>query len=419
MEFTAIRLGLAALALLTLAAPASAQWTRVTQVPVTQLFSMFSNGDSIAAGADTAVYVSVDAGATWNRSSKPAAGVTSIQALRIRNGRLYAGTLGQGVHVSDDLGATWHPFNEGLVGGLFNTQLDVVDFQARGDSLFAATSGAGVYVRGFSAAAWQHFGEVFEPNQASNMNGLALGGTRLLACAGGNGMVFRRDPGDADWTISYLDNLGIHAGLQSTSAEWTGTGWVVGSTLGIFSSVAGQEPWTRFNPGLGPISWTAFATQAGHLFAAIDTPPQVVMETSNDDGATWQVEVAFPGKFVRALAINGANLYAARADGLWRRASGVSSVANGGAPSRLHFAAAGPEPFRDRTRVRFELPVAETASIRIFDVLGRAAGDRIEGWWSPGAHEVTLDAHRLRPGVYAAVLSAGGVREVVRLVHVP
>jgi hypothetical protein len=45
-------------------------------------------------------------------------------------------------------------------------------------------------------------------------------------------------------------------------------------------------------------------------------------------------------------------------------------------------------------------------------------GDRIEGWWSSGPHEVSLDARRLSPGVYSARLTAAGTSAVVRLVHI-
>lgn len=208
-------LGAVALGLFLLTTPASAQFTRVVDVPVTPVFSVFSKGDTIAVGLDTTVFISTDAGATWRHSTKPVAGVTSIQAVRIRNGLLYAGTFGQGVRLSDDLGVTWRAFNEGLVGGLVESQLHVIALEERGDSLYAGTSGAGVYVRRLTGpSTWSHFGEAFEDNQASNVNDLALGGIRLLATGGSNGQILFRDPGSPDWTVSNLDNVGIHAGRR-------------------------------------------------------------------------------------------------------------------------------------------------------------------------------------------------------------
>ena len=100
--FRFVWLSVMALALLAVAASASPQWTPVVEIPATRLFAVFANGDTIVAGADTAVYVSTNSGLTWKRSAKPVAGVAAIDAVWIRNRRLYAGTFGQGVHVSDD-----------------------------------------------------------------------------------------------------------------------------------------------------------------------------------------------------------------------------------------------------------------------------------------------------------------------------
>ena len=398
--------------------PAAAQWSQVTEVPTGVVYTVWAHGDTIAAGADTVVHLSTDAGATWRHSARPAVGVTSVQALWMRNGRLYAGTFGQGAFVSDDLGATWQAFNEGLVGGLFDSQLDLTDFQVRGDTLCAATAGAGVYARGLAGpAAWAHFGDVFEPEQASNVNGLALGGNRLLASAGSNGMVFHRDPGEPDWTESDLDNVGVHAGLSATSAAWNGVAWVVGTNAGIFRSAAGEEPWTRIDPALGTVLWTSFATLGRRIVVAFELPIASVVETSDDDGATWGDAEVLPGVSVFKLAAAGGSLYAARADGLWRRPADTVSVPAPGGTRTLSFAAAGPQPFADATRLRFDLPEAGRAIIEVFDAQGRADAARLEGWWAAGPHQVTLDAGHLRPGVLFARLTACGTAAVVRLVH--
>ncbi len=110
-------------------------------------------------------------------------------------------------------------------------------------------------------------------------------------------------------------------------------------------------------------------------------------------------------------------LYAARVDGLWRRSIAATSVPVGGDPKSLRFALAGPQPFGNEARLRFDLPEAGVVTLEIFDVLGRRAAERIEASWSSGPHEVSLDARRLGPGVYAARLTAAGTSEVVRLVH--
>jgi len=398
------------------AAPARAQWSQIPGTPTTEFFSAWASGDTITAGADTAVYVSTDAGASWHVSTKPVAGVTSIQATRILDHRLYAGTFGQGVFVSDDLGASWQGFNQGLTGGILDSQLDVTDLEVREGTLYAATAGAGVYARDLAGSNWQPFGAALEPNQAPNVNSIALGGTRLIASAGSNGMVFFHDPGDADWNVSNLDNIGVHAGIDAMMSIWTGSVWVVGTNLGLFTSAAGAEPWTRVDPGFGVLDWTAFASQGGHLYAAFDLPLGVVIEESGD-GATWQLDEGLANVFVKELAISGGSLYAARGDGLWERAIGSVAAVRGGPNEDPSFALAGPQPFRDSARLSFALREPGPAAIDFFDAQGRVAAPRIAGPWSAGSHAVTLDAQRLAPGVYLARLTAGRVQKVVRLVH--
>jgi len=408
--------------LLVAAAPASAQWTKVPAIPTTSVYSLFVNADTIVAGVDTATFVSTNAGASWQRSSRVTPVVFAVAAAWFRNGRLYAGAYGQGVFVSDNLGATWQAYNQNLVGGIVDSQFSIDDLQQRGDSLYAATSGAGVYVRGFGPLdTWHHFGEEFEPNQASNVDDLVLGGTRLLAIAGGNGSVFRRDPGDADWTISWLDNVGLVPGLQARSAAWTGTGWVVGTNIGLLRSTLGQEPWTFLDLGLGDLANEVFATDRHRLYAAImpTRPAESLMLFSDDDGASWQLLEGLPGVFVFKLGVVGNTLFAARADGLWMRPIGTVSATPGGDSSGgLHFALAGANPVTDTARLRFDLAEAGPVSIDVYDVRGRRAGDTIRQPCAAGPNEIGWSAQGLSPGIYAARITAGGRHAVVRIVHV-
>jgi len=307
-----------------LALPAAAQFTRVNEIPPSDVFCVDVEQDVIAAGLDTAVYVSTDGGTLWRRSAPLSPAVAAILAVKLHEGRLYAGTFGQGVFVSDDLGASWSAFNQGLTGGILNTQLDVSSLEAIGDNLLAGTLGAGVYVRNLRGSGrWTHFGEVLEPEQASNVNTIALGGGRLLAAGGTNGSVFWRKPGDADWTPSGLGANGESVpGVQAQSLLWTGKTWVAGTSSGLFLSATGQEPWILSSLGVVSLRWTALAMRGPTLFAAFDVATGVVIGSSADDGLTWRLLERLPGVLVYALAGHGDDeLFAARGDGLWRTRS--------------------------------------------------------------------------------------------------
>jgi hypothetical protein len=409
-----------AIGLVAAASPAAAQWTRVTALPASDIFSVYVKGDTIAAGADTAVYVSTNAGATWKRSARVAPGMTEILAVLVRNGRIYAGTHGQGVFVSDDLGSTWLGFNQGLVGAIFNTQLAIMGMLVRGDSLYLATDGGGPWVRNLAGAGtWSRYGDLIGDTTAPIMSDITASDTRLLSLGGGNGTVFFRDRGAANWTLSFLNNVGFEAGQGPLTAAWTGHGWVVGSNGGLFRSVLGQEPWTKTGPNLGILFHVSFATRGRDLFADLGIGGGTVIAFSGDDGVTWQTLETMIGTFIYKLAIlGGSELYAGRLDGLWHRSIDTVSVPGDRGPGALRFALAGPQPVGDEVRFRFELPEAGRATIELFDVAGRRAPGRVDESWSSGPHEVSWSARDLGPGVYHARLTAGGRHEVLRLVHV-
>lgn len=410
------RFCIALLGLLAVADPAAAQWTRVLDVQASDIFSVWANGDTIAAGADTAVYVSTNGGVTWKRSAKVAAGATTINGVWVRDGRLYAGTFGQGVFVSDDLGTTWLAFNQGLVGGFANTQLNISYLLVRGDSLYAATEG-GAWVCNLATGTWSHFGNAFEANEAPQMLGIAANHTRLVAAAGFNGQVFVRDRGDADWTQLWVNDIGPQPGLGPLSVLWTGQGWVMGTNIGVFISSTGQAPWTHTGPDLGLAFFLPLVLRGHELYAAFGIGLTSVLEFSGDDGATWRELETRTNTGVYRMAISGGDLYAGQVDGLWRRPIATLAVPDGAAPAALRFAIVGSQPIGDDVRFRFDLPAPGSIAIEVFDVAGRRAADAIRGSWPAGSNEIAWDARGLRPGMYLARLTAGSRRSVVRMIR--
>jgi len=389
-------------------APASAQWSRITALPARDVFCVRTRADTIAAGVDTALFVSTDAGATWHQSAKPVAGVSVISAAWILNHRLYIGTFGQGVFVSDNLGATWQAFNQGLVGGAFDSQLDIADFEQRGDSLFVATEGSSVFVRRLSGVdTWHLFGNAFEANEDPNVTDLALGGagnTRLFACAGVNGDAFDRDPGAADWTVSTFHNGPLVPGLFAQSALWSGSRWVVGTNAGVFRSPTGQDSWTPAATAFPAMKQSTLALRDHVLFIGFDFNNDFSLSQSLDDGNTWLPIETVPNSFVYQLATEGGDLYAGRSDGLWFRSVAFVSVGGDGA-HELRFAPIGRQPVHDSAVFHFELPEKGAVAIDVFDVAGRRTPGRIEGVLAAGSHDVTWNTSDLAPGVYMARLS--------------
>ena len=407
-----LRIGVLVMALAAIAQPASAQWTRIAQVPAAPLYSVSAKGDTILASGDSTVFVSTDAGVTWRGSSKVTTGGLQVQRAVMRNGRIYAGTRGKGVFVSADLGSSWSDFNQGLVGGFADSQLAIIDVLIRGDSIYVATEGSGAWVRNLKAGTWQVFGNVFEPAQAANMTFITAGGSRLLAGGGFNGTVYFRDPGQTDWPESLLFNDRLGPGIAAVSAIWTGSRWVVGSTGGVFVSAQGQSPWTFVDPGAGfPLFIVPLAMHGRDLLAGFGSRIAV----SHDDGSNWQLLESVP-LLASGFAVLDNTLYASRLDGLWRR--DLRDLAAVPPPeARLSFAIAGAQLVRNVVRFRFDLPAPCHAAIDVFDLAGRHVSAVVAGFYEAGSNQATWNASALPSGVYYARLSAGPRTETVRFVR--
>lgn len=67
-----------------------------------------------------------------------------------------------------------------------------------------------------------------------------------------------------------------------------------------------------------------------------------------------------------------------------------------------------PNPVRSRTTVPFSVAEAGPVTLEVFDALGRLVARPVEEHRAAGAHEVSLDAAGLAPGLYVYRLTAGG-----------
>ena len=400
---------------LAFATPAFAGWTRVLDVPASDVFSLTSNGDTMAVALVATVYTSTDAGISWKPSTIVAPDLNQVRTVLVHNGRLYAGTDRQGVFVSDDLGTTWAGYSQGISGlGAFV----ITKLLVSGDSLYAATDGGGAWVRNLHSGAWIHFGNEIDADQGGNMTTIAVGGSRLFAAGGFNGTVFYRDPGQTDWTQSLLFNDRLGPGLAGLAAIWTGRRWVVGSNIGIFHSATGQEPWTYVDFGIHPTLFVGLAMSGNDLFASFGAGGGTLITMSRDDGVTWQSVDSLFSVFVYDIACQGKTLYAGRVDGLWRRSiDSVVSTPPDLTPSRLTFAIVGAQPVGNLVRFKFDLPEASSIAIEVFDVAGRRVGETIHEARPAGHGEIAWDAGRLATGVYHARLTAGGRQATTRLVR--
>ncbi len=75
-----------------------------------------------------------------------------------------------------------------------------------------------------------------------------------------------------------------------------------------------------------------------------------------------------------------------------------------------------PNPFNPATVIMFQLPVASSVTLKIYDLLGREVRTLINGREGAGIHSVTFNAGGLASGVYLYRLQAGSPSDTKKLI---
>jgi photosystem II stability/assembly factor-like uncharacterized protein len=438
------------------------------------------NHNRILAGSSAgSVYESTNAGLLWDRIN-PEFRFSSIEAIQIDASALYAGSALGGVFCTTNGGVSWQQKNEGIaVAPVYklaaNSQGTIF---ARGYSLiwrspdqgttwipttFGDDGGSNLSVSpadhlfaplGFGSAArstddgdtWTSLpigSFVSEFGFTSNgfmfasgggfhrstddgaswsliSNPFALGA--FIADAhdhfiGGNnfGNVLRSTDGGFSWT----DVGNISAGALSTAYVDAANRVFLGSLdgAGLFRSTNDGLSWHQLTNGLtDSVVWSVTGNDAGELFVATGT--QGVFH-SKDHGESWEsFSNGLPaGTISSVVTTNQGFVYASLPDGgVYRTSVNATDAPPLDVLRPLALEQNAPNPFRDRTTIRYSLDRAADVYLKVYDVRGRAVATLVSGRKGAGSHAAVFDASSLPSGVYTYILSTPGQREARKLV---
>jgi len=135
--------------------------------------------------------------------------------------------------------------------------------------------------------------------------------------------------------------------------------------------------------------------------------PDDISFIDNGDGTgefSWQTSFSDAGEYLATFTLSdGENEIRANVTIIINDAEGVSDIIPH--PSSFILSVPFPNPFNSSTTIRFGLPVAGEASLRVTDTNGRLMAILVEGRFEAGYHEVVWEASDFPVGVYLVELT--------------
>jgi hypothetical protein len=381
--------GLSLLFIISLISPVYAQnWQRVTELPLKDISSLLIRENTIHAGTDSVVYSSYDRGLTWTQSNVIPGSPMYIDAITEFDGKIFAGTGGNGIFTSSDSGQSWQQLNIGLSGSGSGY---ISGFAERDGLLYAATQGAGVFR--LQGGAWSPFGNL-TGSLAGNVEFLGLIGDTLVAGAGGNGYVWFAPPGSNDWTGVQIAPLQIAVFIIYSVVQFKHTLYA-GSTYGIHRSTDKGMTWEYCGWGI-PNGRRVRLTPSGDTLYATASSANTLWykSTSVDD---WEFIESTIYSYAETTA--GGLFYAARGDGLWRSVIPTSIIQEPALPDKFKVEQNFPNPFNPSTAIRFSLAAQSHVTLEIYNALGQRVATLLDEFKETGLHSV-LWSTDLPSGVY-------------------
>lgn len=224
------------------------QWTRVEQLPASDIFSLYRKDSILFAGGRNVIYFSSDKGQTWD-STTAIPQLPFVTSIIVYKNELYATAPSSGVYKSPDGGTTW----QNISAGIFP---DVADFTEWLGDLYATTLGAAVFkLNPVSRNDWLPFSNGVS-DLSANTTSIAGNSNALIAGTLGNGLYDYLPSNSATWEERFL--LGQISPTEGTYDIITGHDslFLAGSTGRFYLSTDNGLHWNIFANRLPSINTT-------------------------------------------------------------------------------------------------------------------------------------------------------------------
>ena len=250
------------------------QWTRVQQLPATDIFTLYHKDSILYAGGTNTVYFSKDKGQSWD-STTIIPSFHTVDNIIVYKNELYAACYSIGVFKSPDGGHTW----QNITAGMYPFISDFCEFNG---NLYAATLGSSVFkLDSLSRSNWIFFSAGLS-DLSVNINSIAGNNNALIAGTNANGLYDYLPANSTNWEERFLSG-------QVDPTE--GTYDIITSHDTLF--LAGHRGFCYMSTDNG-LTWNIFGSRLTSLNTSIVNAKQAILSSRTFvDGATGTLSTSF------------------------------------------------------------------------------------------------------------------------------
>jgi photosystem II stability/assembly factor-like uncharacterized protein len=392
----------------------NAQWIKVELPNTTTAQSFWLDGNTLYVGGDKSIFYTDD-GKTWHESSNIGELYEGVTALIKTGSRIFIGSFTHGVYESTDNGDSWIHRSTGLPGE--GGQM-IDEFVVRGNYLYAATLGEGVFVLDLNnPAQWSEFRNGLGFGVEWTINSLHNYNDTLIAGAGANASVHINIPGSNNWDRFPVDIINEEINSMLSITSHNGVIHAAGNQA-IYRSTDNGISWEKFNPGIGLIGQTSYATYKNTLFVNLAKVGRNFIYSTTDNGVTWSLFDDVHSLPANDIEIFNNRIYAGRFDGLWYYPLNPTDVIpDPTIPDKLILEQNYPNPFNPSTKISWQSTVGSWQTLKVYDMLGNEIATLVNEYKPAGYYEVEFNSGlELSSGVYLYKLNIAGAYSMKKMI---
>jgi len=375
------------------------QWIPVNDIPNNiNIPSIFTESNTIYAGADNVIYTSTNGGNSWNKSSVIYSDADFVSSVIKHQNKIYAATYNYGVFVSSDEGNSWDEINNGLTGLGSKTITDLI---VRGDSLYAATSGSGIFVMNISNPdTWHHFSNGLGWNISYNVFSLIMIDNILFAGAGGNGYYYTNEQGSDLWKEIKFGDLSSSQ-LVFYDIVKVESVYYLSSSYGIYKSTDYGLTWNPEILNYGFLENSNFVKAGSRVFAVLGKSVKSTWLEYDFSSQQWIWFDEQPVTLVLNTAAINDKLFSCTLNNLLFRELNATGIEEPG-KIRDNFTLSQnyPNPFNPATTIEYSLKENANIKIEVYNSIGEMITLLVNKYHTAGYYKINFNAINLPSGNY-------------------